>query len=187
MRDSVVHGILSIPIDLHQLVMDRLSPRAASALCGRTVLYSRRHRYQDLGFHEGVADLAVQQFIPQLAVEGFDVPFSHGLPGSMNNVWTSRASSHRHECRREFRSVVDRMCAGTPYVINSAASVSSTSIDRIRRYNDRQALPRADGRSSVGGRRARSATKSYAQHGDTREATRQPATTGLVSAVSAAL
>ena len=35
MRDSVVHGIdLVDPLDLHQLVMDRLSPRAAKAQDG---------------------------------------------------------------------------------------------------------------------------------------------------------
>ena len=34
MRDSVVHGIdLVDPLDLHQLVMNRLSPRAAK-VCG---------------------------------------------------------------------------------------------------------------------------------------------------------
>ena len=36
MRDSVVHGIdLVDPLDLHQLVMDRLSPRAANQLLRR--------------------------------------------------------------------------------------------------------------------------------------------------------
>ena len=85
----------------------------------------------------------------------------------------------------------------TPYIIHSAASVLSTSVDRSRRAttiakHSREYSSTTVKIFSVGGRRAcgpprsRTPRRDGATRDDGECRTRQPATTGLVSAVSAA-
>ena len=77
-----------------------------------------------LSFVKGVEDLLVQEFIPELAVEGFDVAVlkpvlallgSQGLPGSIKSVLTwSRLSQSLTAVEQNSGPLSERICWGGP-------------------------------------------------------------------------
>lgn len=124
---------------------------------------------QDLGFLEGVEDLAVEQLISKLAVEALAVatlPRTCWLDEQRPDGQAIQPFPYR--VRTELRAVSERMCSGSPLVTNSSANDSMKSVDRSFRSTTMSRHSRVYSSMSVSMRNAlpswvRSTTRSYAQ------------------------
>ena len=72
------------------------------------MLYARRHRSIKTLAAVSVEKISRSNSSSRnVPLKDSTSPFSHGLPGSMNNVWTVEGlKPQAYECRRECRSVV---------------------------------------------------------------------------------